>query len=586
MAVPTWQWLGDVEPPTSQEATTSSSVKIVYSKEPEEAPAPEPCSMPIPAAISGSASEEPEVAHAKSETTTAGSLSGAASSSEHEEGPSRHRAPLESTRCWPQACRRTEWGGLEVHLSNWNLDDEAVQEWCRWAQDSLPLIATRAGRDGKSPVLTVDLSFNRIGDKGVEALVSLFIKLPLKLQVLKLHRNLLGCASAMSLGHMLRTFGAAGDRCGMLEELHLSHNNMQLDGILELLQCVALAGEGTGQPAYPCKIHPAGLMPLWLRIEHNRLPTMTPEEFINHVTGHLERIRRSNGWLHSRVDMLCLGDRRLGCRSRCCGKQMGIQGPIAHVFGWDRSTNEFLKPRHPSRGSSCRLSAARTTGTEIPVHSTPTGSLPAASSRDDYKVNPIRQAPSDNPERETIEQVLRLYLQNRARQMDTQNRSIAGNDPCTSSWMCANGVTFNKVVVSGESVFRTFMKRHPTRLERSWDGLKNLCQFYHSLGIEVYVVLSEAITTRHLLPVDLQSVIVMAPQSENWKYWSDLLMMRLAMVLDCPVLDNTPRYPFLDPDVWQWFRPRAKQIKLGFDFTPDGAFLAASSGGSQPDMYI
>jgi len=255
---------------------------------------------------------------------------------------------LRSESPWANTCVVNDYGYVEVKLMRRGLDDDAVGRWCAWARSELPRLGAasrdRSGVSGQIEArrcLSLDFSGNAIGDDGVRALMRLLtVELQgVTLRTLHLHKNSLEPASAKLLSTLITALGAARRGYnGTPLELHLSHNRLGKEGIVELLEAVACAGHGGTIPAYPCQ--PRGrrcgwkVRPLWLRVECNGQPDVPAEEFLAEAGARLAPLRRSRGWLAeaSSVPLLCPGDHAAGCSARRCVLQRGDEVPIAHVY--------------------------------------------------------------------------------------------------------------------------------------------------------------------------------------------------------------------------------------------------------------
>eukprot|EP00930_Biecheleria_cincta_P095284 TRINITY_DN87265_c0_g1_i1.p1 TRINITY_DN87265_c0_g1~~TRINITY_DN87265_c0_g1_i1.p1 ORF type:complete len:822 (+),score=91.47 TRINITY_DN87265_c0_g1_i1:158-2467(+) len=205
------------------------------------------------------------------------------------------------------------------------MDDDALVAWCSWAKETF---------EKKSPhdrnFSLIDLSKNEIGDRGCRELVRLLFDLGAGVRVLKLQSNKLGRASAFAIAALLRS-----PRMPM-HELHLSHNFIDKEGVMELLKSVAIATTGE-TPAYPLcwkksynsqgpKFHP-----LWIRFEHNIIEGGAALVRAAEKDARGERMRA--GFLRQSLGtplFCCVDDKLGGCKPSHCEKQ-SPEGPLAHI---------------------------------------------------------------------------------------------------------------------------------------------------------------------------------------------------------------------------------------------------------------
>ena len=86
-----------------------------------------------------------------------------------------------------------------------------------------------------------------------------------------------------------------------LEEIHLSHNQLQVAGIEAILKGVAEARIDAETPLYPKKwganAYGPNFGPLWIRVENIGQPHEVKNAFVEELTGALQQKRREHGWL-------------------------------------------------------------------------------------------------------------------------------------------------------------------------------------------------------------------------------------------------------------------------------------------------
>lgn len=166
---------------------------------------------------------------------------------------------------------------LEVHMQGRDLDDAGIMNWCeRMHLVVIPqLIEEKVlvrSKDGTLLAREMNFAENRIGDYGLRSLLQLLWNFRIGVLVLKLFNNRLGRASASSLADWIICSPVA------LWELHLSHNYLDQDSALCLLEAVACSDvypparrPGSGSAAEVTDADPTAghRAPLWLRLDQN-----------------------------------------------------------------------------------------------------------------------------------------------------------------------------------------------------------------------------------------------------------------------------------------------------------------------------
>lgn len=237
-------------------------------------------------------------------------------------------AQVPSQGGWNDCFEVTCMGEVVVNLSQKGLDDHSLLSWCKWARGTLP-------KFGPAMSLTIDFSDNSIGDSGACALIELFTSVVGHPRVLKLYKNYLSLKFASSLAQLIESQGSrTSNKTAVIEELHLSHNQMGEEGVVSILRSVANAGEGHSVPTYPfqvSKVSTASPRPMWIRLERNGQPDMPQDSFVEKMNRSLAPLREKNGWRTS-VPLFCTGGHEAGCSLSHCSKQYGSEAPIAHIM--------------------------------------------------------------------------------------------------------------------------------------------------------------------------------------------------------------------------------------------------------------
>ncbi len=161
----------------------------------------------------------------------------------------------EERQCEWRYCLRTSKEGkfarVRVNMNNRGLTDKCAHGWAYWLRSECEGIR-RAGF--VISIVSVDISHNELTNRGAEVMLNEVIRLCPHVRVLKLYRNCL--TSADKLITILKL--------GQLEELHLSHNCLDVDATTKIIVTAAMGRSSDGSYLYPrCG------RPLWLRLEGN-----------------------------------------------------------------------------------------------------------------------------------------------------------------------------------------------------------------------------------------------------------------------------------------------------------------------------
>jgi len=183
------------------------------------------------------------------------------SNNEWWERPSRR----ETSEEFADAVKVTKEGLLVILLRNRGLDEEGIRRFCNWLPGFM-----RKQRSEETQLVQrgdcflakeLDASKNYLNAAALKMLLTVLKEQRIVLGVLNLHHNKLDGAAASMLGMWIKTCPLA------LYELHLSHNEIDTEGALEIIQEVAISDQyPSDRPGSERK-----RVPLWLRMEHNRL---------------------------------------------------------------------------------------------------------------------------------------------------------------------------------------------------------------------------------------------------------------------------------------------------------------------------
>lgn len=246
-------------------------------------------------------------------------------------------AATEGSENWEKSVRRP-YGILWISMNEWGMTDASMRVWCTWAYQHL---RRQLPRPFRGSGIRIDLSHNKVGDDGLVALIGLLEELKVPVDRLYLQSNLIGSKGCKYLARYLQSHP--------VNEVHLSHNRIDLDGAIALLEAIALAQDIRGFPIYPLRASgPTGPQskprPIWLRLERNIIQTGGRDgvfELVKQAEVQLRDLRIERGFLGKGIPapMLCEVGYGHGCASSGCIKTFmypGLgpgyaAGPLAHV---------------------------------------------------------------------------------------------------------------------------------------------------------------------------------------------------------------------------------------------------------------
>jgi len=263
----------------------------------------------------------------------------------------------------------------KVLLSRRNIDDKAIELWCRWARPKLARFPANA-------VITVmDLGYNKVTAQGLQTLLTMLRELEVPVEALSLHHNQLADEAADALAQFLQ------DSPHTLYELSLTNNQITEPGARTLLEAAVRAmqspleleaGATTTAVRYPA-LRDSKKVPLWLRLGYNRIGDGRPSfvrNFLRKTEAELLKIRQTLGsgegdedpWANfvglraggtrapdSTTHLFCEALSGLGCDQKHCSQLYpeynGFPaGPVVHLFQIDQqldreSCNSWQAPR-------------------------------------------------------------------------------------------------------------------------------------------------------------------------------------------------------------------------------------------------
>jgi len=208
-------------------------------------------------------------------------------------------------------------GGLEPPLS-----EAGMERYCKWLRVRLTSIREEHGKDSLRRCRgEVDFSHNRMSNQMVWMLLETLAQHECHVALLKLFANNISQGGVLAICEFIRT----NLRAEALQELHLSHNDIDDESVLELVRTL-----NSQKPRYPPRRPQEGtgemvLAPVWLRLNHNRI--REPDAVRRSAEG--EGITICTAW-----------DRQACGTSRCCRRDC----PLIHLY----SFNIQARSRKPS----------------------------------------------------------------------------------------------------------------------------------------------------------------------------------------------------------------------------------------------
>lgn len=196
-----------------------------------------------------------------------------------------------------QECDRGRRGRWCIYKSAQSFDDNKMREWCDELRSDF------RGYHGPSVVLReVDFSSNRLTSVGVKTLLSTLQKLPVTVEILKLHKNQVQDSKDVC--------AFITESNGRLEQLHITDNKLTTDAMFRIIDAVVSSG-----------YYPQQDMPFWLQSCRNEYDAEALET------------RMRNKWDLSKI--LCVVDRSnwktgdLACRPYKC--TVKSKTPVFHA---------------------------------------------------------------------------------------------------------------------------------------------------------------------------------------------------------------------------------------------------------------
>lgn len=220
--------------------------------------------------------------------------------------------------------KRGDHWDLRISMSHLKppFTEVGMERYCRWLKKRL-----QAFRDehGYEPLRRcrgeVDFSHNGLNNQMVWLLLQTLVQSEVHTALLKLFGNLISQEGVLAICEFIR----ANHQAEPLQELHLSHNEIDDDCALELLQTLH-----SQRPRYPPRRSQegdgTGLAPVWLRLNHNRI--RDPDQ--------VKRAAESSG-----ITLCAAFDRSACGTSRCYRREC----PLVHLYAFNVQGHRFSGSR-------------------------------------------------------------------------------------------------------------------------------------------------------------------------------------------------------------------------------------------------
>lgn len=206
------------------------------------------------------------------------------------------------------SCVLVREGQIQIAMSSREppLTDDALIEFCDWLDSKCLPVLVESYQYVLRTGATVDLSFNRVGPKGIERILDVLRNHGVPCAVLKAYRNVLDDSVIDPLVEYLHTQPGSLP----LQGLHISHNRISAQGALRLVKAIVDCGH------YPTRVHKR---PFWLRLEQNEIDR--PEDIVQTSRQFRFKLRPEVKYV------MCLMQQGLCSDSKCDHDNVAIQAP-------------------------------------------------------------------------------------------------------------------------------------------------------------------------------------------------------------------------------------------------------------------
>lgn len=205
-------------------------------------------------------------------------------------------------------CVLVREGQVQVAMASRDppLTDDQLVEFCDWLDSKcLPVLVESYPYVLRTGAM-VDLSYNRVGPRGIERLLDVLRMHGVPCAVLKAYRNVLDDTVIDPLVEYLHTQPASLP----LQGLHISHNRISAQGAIRLVKAVVECGH------YPTRVNKR---PFWLRLEQNEVER--PEDVVQTSKQMRFKLRPEVRFT------MCLMQQGLCSDPKCDHDNVAIQAP-------------------------------------------------------------------------------------------------------------------------------------------------------------------------------------------------------------------------------------------------------------------
>jgi hypothetical protein len=240
--------------------------------------------------------------------------------------------------------RRGDQWDLKISMGSLEppLTETGMERYCRWLRVRLTSFREEHGPDSLLRCRgEVDFSHNQLSNQMVWMLLETLAQNEVHTALLKLYANRISQGGVLAICEFIRM----NERAEALQELHLSHNEVDDESALELLRTFKSL-----RPRYPPRRAAEGsgeivLVPVWLRLNHNRIRDpaavlrAAEDENINVCTAG-DRQEWRTKWLEEK---------------QACGTSKSVRGevPLAHLYAF-ASQDLSKRDKHDENGDGGR----------------------------------------------------------------------------------------------------------------------------------------------------------------------------------------------------------------------------------------
>lgn len=247
-------------------------------------------------------------------------------------------------------------GQLKIGMSRLAMNDEDIQRWCVWFCTFLETLHSAADLW----VGQLDFAENRLTAAGIGHLLETFSNRRLPIQIIKLHHNRI--AEGSTLAAYLRSCE------GSLQELHLSHNDLDAQASSDIIAAVASAKDADGVACYPRRAGTRGISPLWVRLEQNHVDPIRFAEIMDTTYAQLKRPGATR--------VFCDASSKWCTPHSCAASQQALAIPSVHL----KNLQQQRRRPASSSGTDASQRSSGSSSTGLPSSALPSSGGSSGSS--------------------------------------------------------------------------------------------------------------------------------------------------------------------------------------------------------------